>query len=393
MTILKSTFLALFLLGSFSTESLATPMHALKEADNCGGCHNPGRSQRPFFERRCTLDCQGCHVDPNGGGARNQWGYYYSHDQMNAINFFKPQDPLKDTSRADIHLDSRYIQQNVGGETKSFPMSNEVTLRVRPFINYLHLTYTNLLYGRSGDDLFRVVTEGDRRFRERYGIMVDALPLNTYLRAYRGSPTYGIKRSNHTLWIRERIGLDQFAVVDAQEIGLTPNVPFFRFSKMDGNPLQPEAERQKGTSYHGGVRGVTLAWHLNASGWDTSSETTNINMSAFGGGLNIFKLILYAEQNSRTVTFKDGIDTSQPRRVHPSSEIKEYTVAYTGLPGVYFGIVQESLEDDTRSSKRMNYFMDFHIIPFVQFEYWQRKETGTNNLSDSFFVAHLYADF
>ncbi|MDA9951705.1 cytochrome c3 family protein, partial [Oligoflexaceae bacterium] len=154
-------------------------MHALKEAQNCAGCHNKGRSQRPFLERRCTLDCQGCHIDPNGGGARNQWGYYYSQDQMNAINLLKPIDPLKDTSRADVHLDSRYIQQKVGGKTRAFPMSNEITFRVRPFVKYLHFTYTNILMGREGDSLYRIVNEGDRRFRERYGVMVDNLPLNT----------------------------------------------------------------------------------------------------------------------------------------------------------------------------------------------------------------------
>src|SRR5687768_2640390 len=98
--------ISLVFLG-ISLELKATPLIALKESNNCGGCHKPGRSQRPFLERRCTLNCQGCHIDPSGGGGRNQWGAYYTQADSGvaALNFFEPADPLTDTSRADIHFD------------------------------------------------------------------------------------------------------------------------------------------------------------------------------------------------------------------------------------------------------------------------------------------------
>lgn len=370
-------------------------MIALREAQNCGGCHNPGRSQRPVMERRCTLDCQGCHIDPAGAGPRNAWGKYYAFDQASLVNLFKVQDPLKDTSRFDIHYDGRYVAvQDITGK-KTFPMSSEASLRVRPFVNFLHITWQSLLLGRVGDNNFRILHEGTRAYRERWSVMVDSLPFNTYVRAYRGQPMYGLRRPNHTAWIRERIGLGQFATTEAVEVGGTPNVPFFRVAKMSGDPYAPAEERQRGTSWHGGVRGVTAGWHLNGSGWDTSSDTHAIKMKAFGGGFNILQLLAYGERNWRDVKTIDGLPDTEaaPTQVHPSSTISEYSLAYAGIPGIMFGSMWEKLRDAERNSQRTSLFVDVHPVPFVQFEVWQRRETGSRTYADWISMVHLYADF
>lgn len=383
-----------FILSSFlhAPLALATPLLALREAQNCGGCHKPGRSQRPFFERRCSLDCQGCHVDPTGGGPRNQWGYYYSQDQLSLVNYLEPIDPLQDQSRFDIHVDGRIMQwDQADGERTTFPMALEPGIRLRPFVNYLHLTYQALLLGRIEDNLFRVVNEGDRRFREKYAIMVDALPMNTYIRYYRGTPMYGIKRPNHSLWIRQRIGLDQFATTDALEIGGTPNVPFFRVSQMQGDPYVAAAFRQKGNSFHGGVRGVSFGWHLNGSLWNTASDYHSIKMKAFGAGANIFKTLIYAEKNWRRVSAKTS--EIEVLYVHPGSTITEYTLAFAQLKGLTAGLVWEDLKEDTRHNKRRNIFVDVHPIPGIQFEIWHRSETGSRSINDVLGILHVYGDW
>lgn len=389
----KSLWLFYLLLFSTPFPGESTPLIALREAQNCDGCHKGGRSQKPFLLRRCTLDCQGCHIDPAGASARNEWGYYYSQDQMAMINFFKPTDPLQNQFFFDIHYDGRIGYQQLGEETISFPMASEATFRLKPFTRFLHITYSALLLGRTNDSMFRIVREGDRRFREKFSVMIDEIPLNTYIRAYRGPPMYGLRRPNHTLWIRERIGLGPFATTEAIEAGGTPNVPYWRVSKMTGDPYVEEEERQVGQSYHGGLRGVTLGWHVNVSGWDTQSETHQVEMQAIGGGLNIFDLILYGEKNERTVTPLAEVPSSTPTRLHPSSTITEYTVAYAGILGVMFGAVLETYQDEGTNSKRTNYFIDLHPIPFLQLEYWVRRETGSREINDSLALLHVYFDF
>lgn len=390
---LAALVLAATLLAPAAAE--ATPMIALREAENCGGCHTPGRSQLPPMERRCTLDCQGCHVDPNGGGARNEWGYYYSHDQMAMVNFLKPIDPLQYTSPFDLHYDSKYISYTYGrdGKVSEFPMYQEFTLRLRPFYQYSHLniSYTWLHLGRHGDKLYRIGSEGDNRNREKFSIMFDALPFNTFVRAYRGTPTYGIKRSNHTQWIRERIGLGQFAVTDAVEIGGTPNVPFFRTSLLQGDPYLPDSERQKGYTLHTGLRGVSYAWHLNGSLWNTKSSRHSIDMSAIGGGFNAFGVIVYGEKNWRTVA--KLTDDTMASHLHPSSTIQEFNLGLAQIKGIMPGFLIEKMDAQGVRSERTSIYIDFHPIPYLQFEIWKRWQDKPMTFNDTFGVIHGFFDF
>ena len=52
----------------------AEPWLSTRYAQNCAGCHGPGRKNLEAPDRRCSLSCQGCHVNPNGGGVRSFYG-------------------------------------------------------------------------------------------------------------------------------------------------------------------------------------------------------------------------------------------------------------------------------------------------------------------------------
>jgi hypothetical protein len=274
-------------------------------------------------------------------------------------------------------------------------MASEFTVRVRPLIQWLHFTYSGLLLGRIGDDSLRL---GDRRWEHKFSVMVDALPMNTYVRAARGTPVYGLRRPNHSLWIRERVGLDQFALTDSISAGGTPNVPYWHISYMNGDPRQAEEDKQKGFSAHTGLRGVTLGWHINGSYWQTDSEKARVKMSALGIGANLFDFIVYGERNLRWVQ-ESEVPVEQTFdfkhrgiKLHPSSGINDFSIVYAGIPGIMFGTHFETLEDDRLSSLRRSISIDIHPFPYVQFEFWRRFESGSRSLVDNLFIAHLYAD-
>lgn len=64
------------LLSIYSVEAHAEAWLSNRYAQNCSACHSPGRQNLPAKERRCTLSCQGCHVNPSGGGLRSEYGVW-----------------------------------------------------------------------------------------------------------------------------------------------------------------------------------------------------------------------------------------------------------------------------------------------------------------------------
>ena len=73
-----SIFALSFVILLSGWEVRAEPWLSNRFARNCAACHAPGRINRKPKDRRCTLSCQGCHVNPNGGGMRNYYGIWNS---------------------------------------------------------------------------------------------------------------------------------------------------------------------------------------------------------------------------------------------------------------------------------------------------------------------------
>ncbi len=77
--------LALFLILFFPSLALSQPWLSNRFAQNCAGCHAPGRFNKELSERRCTLACQGCHVNPNGGGMRSSYGRWTQERWLRSV--------------------------------------------------------------------------------------------------------------------------------------------------------------------------------------------------------------------------------------------------------------------------------------------------------------------
>lgn len=67
--------------------ALATPLYSARAGRTCDNCHlRPNLWKNPaVLDRKCTLSCRSCHVDPAGGGMRNASGRFYGRATLPTI--------------------------------------------------------------------------------------------------------------------------------------------------------------------------------------------------------------------------------------------------------------------------------------------------------------------
>lgn len=305
------------LLGLRGQPAEATPLYSVSAVNACDTCHiePSGWAQPELKDRRCTLDCSGCHVSPGGGGMRTPSGAYYGREELPTFGTRPGRFTDPAAYRPDGHpvegrfrigegfagwwpgpipagtIPDRYGQiapdpkVAVGGDARFmgyvplgedaddpafFPMQASLELMGRPS---RHLVlYTNL--GLAGHKRSEGVDPLDYLAVRELFVKVDRLPWNLYVRGGRFAPQYGWRLPDHTSFIRRELGFDQNRQVWGVEAGLNPNYPFanvalfaqgisLRTSAGDATWAGDTGDAGYGASLTAGVR--ELGWQAGGS--------------------------------------------------------------------------------------------------------------------------------
>ena len=310
----------------------ATPFYSMAAARECDTCHaeplgwfNPDNR----WDRRCTLDCQGCHVSPTGGGLRTPLGRYYAREELGMwgrrpsasanMEIYRPDgapdqgrfslqdgfsgwwpgevqhrtipDRLGDINPAPVaqggvefrHMTIVPVDGDATRDVVSFPMQLDAYVAVHPLSNltaYLDVGYhgsttrsSSPPEGAQADDFIDIFW-----LREVWAMLHD-LPGSSYVRAGRMPLPYGWRIPDHTAFIRdERFDQDRHAY--GVEVGLSPNIFWGNlmawYQGIDSWPGEITQPRAGGVTAQGGMRGLgyQLGASLHASvGEDGFSET------------------------------------------------------------------------------------------------------------------------
>lgn len=275
-------------------EALALPQYAARAGRTCDNCHIlPDWDTPVFSQRKRNLSCQTCHVDPAGGGMRTTAGRYYSRatlamiatsprpyddwdrnfpglgrrDRATPYDEYMPVGPANFTDAA-AYKDSlhdkwawgtppgdtrygpfagRYKELNpdpvlrigadirlatlVSQSTLIFPMQFDIGTALHPVHHFTALMNIGARGQSSGySDTFD--DSHSPYFRELFA-MTNEWPYQTYAKAGRFVPSYGLRLDDHTNRIRREFELDGSlpeSRVLGVEVGAVASYPFLQAS-------------------------------------------------------------------------------------------------------------------------------------------------------------------
>ncbi|HEX5131507.1 MAG TPA: hypothetical protein VFX92_03355 [Candidatus Krumholzibacteria bacterium] len=290
---------------ALATPASGTPEYAARAGRTCDNCHvSPNRWENPALaSRKCTLSCQGCHVDPAGGGMRTVSGRFYGRatlpsiatsprptadwdrnirgrrDRATSYNDNIPYGPstMADSRAYRDSISDRWAWGTPPGETRYGPFQGRYgDLRADPVLRFggdfrmgallsqsalvfpMQVDIGTMLHpvhhvtvlanvGARGQSSGYSDTFDDSHtpyFREAFALLHE-FPFQAYAKAGRFVPSYGLRLDDHTSRIRREFELDGSlpdARVTGVEVGAAPNYPFIQASyfKLASKYVEPD---------------------------------------------------------------------------------------------------------------------------------------------------------
>jgi hypothetical protein len=172
----------------------------------------------PRFSAYTGDKCVDCHVNPTGGVMRNNYGTKYGKEELNMEIFRKISEKMefspKITEDISIGGDIRIAQ--VDNQIPSQANMNTFLLMQGDFYTNVNINEYLAAYIGIGIDIPRIDTKS-----EIFGL-VKKLPWNSYFKAGRFTPNYGIKLVEHRVYQRLVLLNTPYAADAGLEAGISP---------------------------------------------------------------------------------------------------------------------------------------------------------------------------
>lgn len=413
-------------------EASATPFYSASAAHACNTCHvEPSGWANPpeRRDRRCTLDCSGCHVTPTGGGLRTPMGRYYGEevlpmfgrgpgDDVDTSAYLDEGYPDEGSYRlfsgfegwwpgelSHRDLDNRtgrinpepvwqiggdarsmiYTVLGEDGETSVFPMQFDVDVAVHPMSNltaYMSVGLQgdrDLDYGADADalDYFTI--------REAY-VMLHDLPMGGYVRAGHMQLPYGWRLPDHTAFTR-RGAFDQYRHVFGAEIGVGANYGWANLAVWgQGADWWPgdRLSQGHGITAQGGFRklGYTLGGSLHFMSGEGGREEF---MAGPLWSLNLYPVIWLGELAYR----QDQIDGELTHAAHALHEIQ--FLGLKGLtPRLRYEWTDPNMDIIDNHSHRIEAGVEWNVYKYIQLNIAYRNDINVGRANSSALLAMIH---
>ena len=304
------------LVCALAAPALAIPIYSVTSASRCDTCHiEPlGWANPDLSERRCTVDCIGCHISNAGGGLRLADGKYYGKEVLpiwgtRPSSFADPEKyrpkgfpkagryrlgegfsgwwPGK-TKHTDIEERYGNIQphpkwrfggdfraailnqsfdDDTPGDTSVFPMQADFYV-LNESVTDLYLYVSAGLQGYKDVEVYGgESTEFVDYFTIRELFLQKRIPwYGAWMRAGRFIPRFGWRTPDHTAFTRADLGFDQYYQAWGADVGINPNYFYADASfYFQGLEAWPGERLPRGIGSTANIGWRDLGWQIGAS--------------------------------------------------------------------------------------------------------------------------------
>lgn len=160
----------------------------------------------PRFSARTGSSCQGCHINPTGGGMRNYYGtVFYGRQTLPFKKWFDSYEVQNFTSKINEFV-------SIGADFRTLFYYFEKT-RSSSFYQMQGDIYANL---KIAEGVSMYIDKGLYKGFEIFGL-ISILPENGYIKVGRFTPVFGTKTDDHTNFIRAKT---VFQINRAEDTGI-----------------------------------------------------------------------------------------------------------------------------------------------------------------------------
>jgi hypothetical protein len=261
----------------------------------------PSAHAEPYLEVRAGAKCNDCHTNQTGGGKRTAFAHIHAHDILHDLDLLPIPAGVKPfngdiNSYVSIGSDLRVRNATVfqdEGETvatnqafRQSTTSNDTAVQEFEFYGQLDL-WPDVATIYVDEDF-----NGGATNKEAFGLLRGFLPWDTYVKAGRFFPPFGLRVQDDDAFIRRRTGYTFDSFDEGGEIGTAPG-PFFLVTSVTNGT---QADKDVAVT----VNGYTLLTELPTvrnvlAGASFARQSDKRNIASFYGGSNLWRFTYLGE--------------------------------------------------------------------------------------------------
>jgi hypothetical protein len=340
----------------------------------------------PYLMVRAGAKCNDCHTNLTGGGKRTAFAHIHARDILHDLDLLPIPPGMKGFNGqlqefvsigGDLRVRNDTVFQDhlsVDGtvpSNKAFRRSvSSNTTEVNEFLGYLQVDLLpDYLTLYSAGDMNGGVTN-----REAFGLIRGFLPYDTYVKAGRLYPTYGLRVWDDQAYIRGNVGYTFTNPDEGAEIGFAPG-PFFLASSIT-NGSSSDKDVAVTVNGYGLFEDIPIVQNILAG----ASYARQTNKRWVGG--------LYAGSNIWHFTYLAEFDLIEDRSASPSQRKDQYAsyfeLDYLAFDWLNFRGTAEFLKvthdrNETRYTIGIEPFIDRYIQPRIQYRINNGPSRGSNS--------------